>query len=194
MRKLPIVGTLFVAALAVYGVAQAVKDAGLGSHLASQAAADAIKDFANAEGAFIAAGNVNPDFDRANLSSLIQFPTDPIVVVKLKGSEIRAAFEKSVALYPQSNRSFLQISGFTAEFSPTANADSRVLNVTAGNGSLDENKTYEIAMPLSLGRGGMGYFTIWDKAKIVRTLSATMESVLKGKKYSETTPRWQQRP
>lgn len=187
-------GFVAITSLVAVGFAQGSKDAGNSSHLGSQSAADAIRDFANADGAFIAAGNTNPDFDKSNLASLIQFPTDPIVIVKLKGSEIRLAFEKSVALFPESNRSFLQISGFTAEFSASAAVDSRILNVTATGGNLDENRIYDIAMPLSLGRGGMGYFKIWDKAKISKTLDATMETVLKGKKLTETTPRWQQRP
>ena len=56
---------------------------------------------------------------------------------------------------------------------------------------MDDNKTYNVAMPASLGRGGLGYFKIWDKNKIVNTLpDTTVEKALAGKKLATTTPRW----
>jgi hypothetical protein len=164
---------------------------GAGAHLPSQAAADVIRDAAGTDGAFLAAGLVRESYSQDNLASLLQFPTDEIVIVRLKGSEIRQAFERSVSLYPQPNSSFLQISGFTVEFSPAGDPEKRVLNVSAGGGNLDENRSYTVAMPATLGRGGQGYFKIWDKAKIERTLSGvTVESVLKGKRFASTSPRW----
>ena len=57
--------------------------------------------------------------------------------------------------------------------------------------SLENGKTYSIAMPANLGRGGLGYFKIWDKSKIAKTIEgATVESVLKGKRFVESSPRW----
>jgi 2',3'-cyclic-nucleotide 2'-phosphodiesterase (5'-nucleotidase family) len=178
-----------VCALASVAFGQ-VKDPGLGAFLPAQSVADVVREAANADIAFVAAGNLNAEFDKNDLATLIQFPTDPIVIVKLKGSEVRLALERSMHLYPQSNRSFLQLSGLTVEASGTASPDSRILNVKVGANELDEKATYQVAMPLSLGRGGMGYFKIWDKTKFVRTLDTTMETTLAGKKLTETTPRW----
>jgi len=110
--------------------------------------------------------------------------------VNLKGSQIRQALERSVSLHPQQNTSFLQISGFEATFSKGAAPGQRVLNVMAGGTKLDDSKTYTVAMPNTLGRGGLGYFKIWDKSKIVKTFDRTVEDVLKGKKFVETAPRW----
>jgi hypothetical protein len=63
--------------------------------------------------------------------------------------------------------------------------------VSASGGALDDNRVYNVAMPSSLGRGGLGYFKIWDKSKIVSTLeNATVEKILAGKRFSETSPRW----
>lgn len=165
-----------------------------GSHLPSQCAADYLRAQAETDGAFLAARNVSTTMDPANMASILQYPADDVVIVKLKGAEIRTAFERSISLYPQSNSSFLQVSGFTIEFSPAGAPDARVLNVTVNGAPLDEKRIYTVAMPGSLGRGGMGYFKIWDKSKIDHVLAGvTLESVLKGKKYVATSPRWLQR-
>ncbi len=181
--------TLAVAAGAVIVTAQKAPD--VGAHLPSQAAADVLRDFAGADGAFLAAGLVHERSQADNLASLLQYPDDPIVIVALKGSQIRQAFEKSLALFPQPNTSFLQVSGFEIGFNPDSPAGQQVKSVTTPAGPLDDSKTYNIAMPASLGRGGLGYFKIWDKTKIVSTLpNVTVEKALLGKPYVETKPRW----
>jgi 2',3'-cyclic-nucleotide 2'-phosphodiesterase (5'-nucleotidase family) len=172
-------------------VAAAQGSAGTGAHLPSQAAADLIKNAAGADGAFLAAGLVNETFQTDNLATVIQFPTEGIVVLHLTGSDIRQALERSVSLYPQPNGSFLQLSGITAEFSASAPSGHRITNATIAGAPIDAARTYNIAMPSSLGQGNLGYFKIWDKTKIAKTLTGTtMESVLSGKSYSATAPRW----
>lgn len=181
--------TLFACLWGLVAFAQSNPETG--AHLPSQCAADALRSFAGTDGAFLAAGLVKETYDKNDLSTLLQYPTDEIVIVKLSGALLKQAFERSVSLYPQPNASFLQISGFEVTFSKTAAPDSRILGVTAGGMPLDDSRDYQVAMPSSLGRGGLGYFKIWDKSKIVKTIEkATMESVLKDKKYSETSPRW----
>jgi 2',3'-cyclic-nucleotide 2'-phosphodiesterase (5'-nucleotidase family) len=179
---------LAVAATSVLATAQKSPD--VGAHLPSQAAADVIREAAGADGAFLAAGLVNERYQQNNLATLLQYPDDPIVIVALKGAQVRQAFEKSLALYPQPNTSFLQVSGFEITFSPDAPSGQQVKSVTTSEGPLDDSKTYNIAMPASLGRGGLGYFKIWDKTKIVSTLSVTVEKALLNKSYVETRPRW----
>lgn len=187
-------------ALVVFGLtwsvfAGAQKGPDTGAHLPSQAAADVLREVAGADAAFLPARSVSNNYDPANLASLLQYPADDVVVVKLQGKEIRAALERSLSLYPQANSSFLQLSGVVVEFSAAGAPDSRVLNVTVGGGALDENRAYNVAMPGMLGRGGMGYFKIWDKSKIVRTLAGvTLESALKGRRYAASSPRWVARP
>jgi 2',3'-cyclic-nucleotide 2'-phosphodiesterase (5'-nucleotidase family) len=167
------------------------KGPGVESHSPSQAAADVLRDLAGADGAFMAAGLVKDSFQTDNLASLLQYPEDEIVVLALKGSQIKQAFERSVSLYPQANTSFLQISGFEVVFDPGADANARIKRVTAGGSPLDESRTYNVAMPASLGRGGLGYFKIWDRSKITNTLAGqTMEKALAGKRASESSPRW----
>lgn len=166
-----------------------------GPHGPSQAAADVLRETAGADAAFLPARSLGGTLDPNNLASLVSFPADDVVVLKLKGRDIRAALERSVSLYPQPNSSFLQLSGIVAEFSQAGTPDSRILNVTVAGAPLDENRVYTVAMPGSLGRGGSGYFKVWDKSKIERTLTGvTLESALKGRRSAASSPRWVVRP
>ncbi|HEY0866911.1 MAG TPA: 5'-nucleotidase [Fimbriimonas sp.] len=165
----------------------------LGAHIASQAAADALRSHVNSDGAFLAAGLVKQNFQADRLESILQYPTDEVVVLNLTGAQIRKAFERSLSLYPQPNTSFLQISGFEVTYNKSGLPNQRVVSVTAGGSELQDGKTYSVAMPSSLGRGGLGYFKIWDKSNIdqARTpAGVTVESVLRGKSVSQSSPRW----
>jgi hypothetical protein len=94
-------------------------------------------------------------------------------------------------LYPQSNTSFLQLSGFEATFNRNAADGHRLTAVTAGGVALSNAASFLVAMPSRLAQGGYGYFKIWDKPDIVKTFGTnTVESVLKGKPYTDSTPRW----
>jgi len=180
-----------VLGLAVALFAAQQKGPAVEAHLPSQAAADVLRDAAGADGAFLAAGLVKETFQQDNLASLIQYPDDEIVILGLKGNLIRQAFERSVSLYPQQNTSFLQVSGFEIVFDPDAAPGSRIKRISANGSPLEDARTYNIAMPASLGRGGLGYFKIWDKNKITSTLpNTTVEKALAGKKMAQTIPRW----
>lgn len=167
------------------------KDLETGAFGPAQAAADVLREVAGTDGAFLAAALLKSNFDPNNLATLLQYPDNEIAVVAITGAKVRQAFERSISLYPQPNSSFLQISGFEVTFDPKAAPGSRVVSVTANGLKLDDAATYKIAMPSSLGRGGLGYFKIWDKPDIVSSLpNMTVESALKGKKVTETRPRW----
>jgi 2',3'-cyclic-nucleotide 2'-phosphodiesterase (5'-nucleotidase family) len=163
-----------------------------GAHLPSQAAADVIRDFAGADGAFIVAAQMKDSFQKDNLATLLEKPydSDDVAIVSLTGAQIKQALERSVQLYPQSNASFLQVSGMEVQFNKNAPSGQRITSVTVAGSKLDEGRTYQIAMPSTLARGGLGYFKTWDKAKIVKTFNTTLEEVLKGKRYSDTSARW----
>lgn len=197
MKMLKHALVLFATMIALASTARTTSDDGPASeaHLPSQAAADILRDLSGADGAFLAAGLVKEAYQADNLASLLQYPTDELVVVSLSGSQIRQAFERTLSLYPLPNTSFLQISGFEVQFSKGAESGHRVTNVTASGAKLDDDKTYTVAMPSSLGRGGLGYFKIWDKSKITKTLEGvTVESALKGKRFTDSSPRWVEQP
>ncbi len=162
-----------------------------GAHLGSQAAADVLRAFAGTDGAFLAAGLVKQDYSRDDLSTLLQYQSDELVVVTLTGKEIKQAFERSVNFYPEPNASFLQVSGFEVTFAKNPEASPRVITVTVNGSRIEDARTYTVAMPSSLGRGALGYFKIWDKSKITKTFTGqTAEATLKNKKFVETSPRW----
>jgi len=190
----PMTRALSTLALIVVLVAPTLADerADVGANNAAQAAADAIRSAAGTDGAFVAAGFLKDSFNKENLATMLQYPTDDIVVVNLSGDQIRQAFERSLSLYPQPNQSFLQISGFEVTFKKTGAPNSRIVSITANGSKLEDGKTYSVAMPSMLARGGLGYFKVWDKDKIVRTVSGTtVEDALKNKRSSESSPRWQ---
>lgn len=187
-----IVGLFAVAVWAVSAFAQVAReDAGRGGHSAGQAIADVLREVTGADGAFFAAGLIREGADTSDLASAALYPTDEIVVVSLTGAQLKQAFERSVALFPESNASFLQLSGFEVVFDPAAEPGSRIRRVTSGGASIDDERTYTVAMPSSLGRGGLGYFKIWDRNRIVSTLpNLTVGRVLEGKTGSESRSRW----
>ena len=120
------------------------------------------------------------------------YPEDPIMIVKLTGAQLRSALERSVSLYPQPNTSFLQLSGFEASFNKNASDGHRLTSVTANGSALNNASTYNVAMPGRLAEGGYGFFKCWGQPDIQKTMpNVTVESVLKGKPYSDSSPRWQ---
>lgn len=165
------------------------------AHPPSQAAADVIREAAGAEAAFLAAGMVRDQAKSDDLATLLRYPTDELAVVRLKGSQIRAALERSVSLFPSPTDSFLQLSNIEAVFSKSAPPDSRVTSVTLGGAKLDDARFYMVAMPGTLARGGLGYFKVWDRSQIRNIVEGvTLGEVLKGRKPVETAPRWKVAP
>lgn len=163
----------------------------LGAYGPGQAVADALRDAAHSDGGFVAAGLLKASTQKDNLAAFVQFPTDEIMVVKLSGAQLKQAFERALSVHPLPNTSFLQISGFEVSFNGSAPIGGRVKSVTAFGSPIDNARTYTVAMPAMLGRGGFGYFKIWDKANITQTLpGATLESVLRGKSAADSSPRW----
>lgn len=182
--------SLLVSGLGAYALGPAAT-AQTGAWIPGQAAADVLKSAADADGAFLAAGLLKSTYDKStDLSNTLVYPEDQVLVLKLTGTQIRQALERSVSLYPQPNTSFLQLSGFNVIFNKTAAVGKRIVSVTVNNQPLVDTQSYNVAMPSSLGHGGLGYFRIWDNSNISKTLPGTIESLLKGKPYATSDPRW----
>lgn len=162
---------------------------------AAQDAADVLRSFTAADGAFLPSGHVKGAFDKSDLATILEYPLDNPMVLQLTGSQIRQALERSVSLFPQPNKSFLQLSGFDVTFSQGAPPYKRILSVTVNGSPLEDKKTYTVAMPSSLGLGTLGYFKIWDKPNISKTFDKVkMEDVLRGKRATGSVPRWSAQP
>src|SRR5688500_17683150 len=155
--------------------------------------ADAIRDAANADIAFIAASSFADQTIPKGSASVedclkaLAFRNDPVVVVKLSGDKVRSALEHGLALYPQMHSAFLQVSGITVSVDPKESKDRRVTSVRVGGSALDDKKVYTVAMPSPLADGGLAYYRIWSKSEIDKgkdpkvTLQEAVAKYLRGK-------------
>lgn len=137
-------------------------------------AADALCDVSRAPIALMPAvsfkdGTINAGpFDRSALAALLQLPDESWAVSSLTGRQLRAALERSVSRAPLPNGGFLQVAGLTFNYDPAGPRDQRIKNILVSGTPLADTTQYEVAMPLSLAKGGAGYFQIFDSSAIVR--------------------------
>lgn len=106
------------------------------------------------------------------------FRDDIVVIVKLTGAQVKRALEHGLAIYPQKNSAFLQVSGLTATIDPSREKDSRVVAVKVGRNPLDENKTYTVAMPSPLANGGLVFSKVWDRSAKDHDTDRTVEQAV----------------
>ncbi|MFP3903956.1 MAG: 5'-nucleotidase C-terminal domain-containing protein [Armatimonadota bacterium] len=134
--------------------------------------ADAIRSAAEADAAMVAAVSCKPGtipagaVSQQDLQSLLQNPSEVWAVSKLTGQQILDAMEKSLSRLPGTNSGFLQISGMQVTYDADGERNSRVQSVTINGSPLDPSAEYSVAMPLSLAKGGSGYFTVFDATDI----------------------------
>lgn len=134
--------------------------------------ADALLDASGADIALVAAVSLKPGTIAAGpvteelISGLLQNPEEVWAVSKLTGAQVLAALENSLSRLPGTSSGFLQVAGITATYSADGPRNGRVQSVTVGVAPLDEQKTYRVAMPLSLAKGGSGYFVVFSASMI----------------------------
>lgn len=150
-----------------------------------QSIADAMRAASGADLAFLPSGVLKATVAGRTLDQSLEFPTEELVVVKLSGQQVKNALEKSLSLFPTSNPAYLYVSGLEAAFRPGGQPEAKVTSITVGSTALNPSSTYRVAMPASLGRGGLGYFTVWQRGAIEQDASPkTLESILSGKSAS----------
>ncbi len=134
--------------------------------------ADALLDASGADIALVAAVSLKPGAIPAGpitgeqVSSLLQNPEEVWTVSKLTGAQVIAALENSLSRLPGTSSGFLQVAGITVTYSADGPRNGRVQSVSVGSAPLDEQKTYRVAMPLSLAKGGSGYFVVFSASMI----------------------------
>lgn len=146
--------------------------------------ADALRDSVKADIAFMTAssfaevtinrGSTTP----GDILRALEYLDDTVVVVKLTGAQVKQALEHGVAIYPQRNPAFLQVSGVTVTIDPAQERGSRVVSVRVGRAPLEESRTYQVAMPSPLANGALAYYKVWSKSDIVRNTERTLEQVV----------------
>lgn len=181
---------LFAGLLTAAALAQSTGELSTDAINRGQSLADAVLAASGADAAFFASGLLK-EGTRGDLASQCLYPTDEIMVVELTGAQVKAALERSVSLHPSPNPGFLYLAGIEATFKPKAPADARIADVVVNGSPLSPAAKYKVAMPGSLARGGLGYFSIWDKTAIQRTVEGqTVEAVVKGKTAVSSPSRW----
>ena len=166
-------------------------DPSVGATAAGQAVADGLREYAEADVAFVPAGLLKMTDRKDDASGALAFGGDGIVVVGVSGVKLREALERSVAAYPLASVGFLQISGLEVSFRKGAPANERIASVTVGGGKLDDAKVYAVAMPVSLQQGQLGYSNLWETSTILRRFEkATLLSVVQGRRVGAFAARW----
>ncbi len=135
--------------------------------------ADTMRSAAKCDAAVIAASSFTDVtlpkgvVSAGDVLSALEFRGDSVVVMKLTGQELRRALEHGLALYPQPNSAFLQVSGINMVVDPKAAKGHHVLSVTIIGAPLDPSQSYTVAMPSPLANGALGYFKVWSPSEIV---------------------------
>jgi len=147
-------------------------------------AADALRAAGNAQIALIAsigfrAGTLAPGpLDLPRVSTLLANPDETWAVSRLTGAQIREALEHSVRTAPLPNTGFLQVSGLTLSYSQAGARGQRVQAVNVSGAALSDGATYTVAMPLSLAKGGSGFFKFFTKDAIATESTSSVAAAI----------------
>jgi 5'-nucleotidase / UDP-sugar diphosphatase len=147
-------------------------------------AADAVQSAGGAQIAFVGAISLRPGkldpgpLTKERLADLLANPDEVWAVSRLTGAQIKEALEYAVRTAPLPNNSFLQVAGVAFTYNPKAAQYQRVQSVTVGGAPISDAASYMVAMPLSLAKGGSGYFKIFTKETITRTGETSLSDAI----------------
>jgi 2',3'-cyclic-nucleotide 2'-phosphodiesterase (5'-nucleotidase family) len=155
---------------------------------------DAIREITLSDVAILSAGAVGDGIDKGEIKQedvykLTPYADDKIVVLELKGIQIKKALERSIRLYPKESLSFLQVSGLTFKFDPKKKFGEKILEIKIkqflGLSSdlkkevpLNENKIYRVVTNKFLALGGLGYFKIFNEKNILEETDLTLKQAI----------------
>lgn len=126
--------------------------------------ADALRDYHKSDIAFINSGAIrgnreypaNYQITRSTIHTEMPIP-DELMLLKLSGKELKEILEHSVSRVEYFHGGFLQVSGMSYAYSPSAPVGDRVKDVEIGGKKLDPHSDYLISVPSFLGNGGDGF-------------------------------------
>jgi 5'-nucleotidase len=125
--------------------------------------ADAVRADANADAALVNAGGIRGDrvyaagpLTRRTLLEMHPFG-NIVCTLAVTGSVLAQALESGVSKLPAAAGQFPQVSGLTMEVDKAAPAGHRVSRVTVNGAPLDPNRTYRLAVPDFVMKGGDAY-------------------------------------
>lgn len=147
--------------------------------------ADAIRDIGAAEIALIPAAAFKPGASAPRpatadqAASLLEVPTDEVVILSLRGAQVLAALERSVSFAAQPSAGFLQVSGVKFSYNVGKPGGQRIGAATLASGApLEAAKTYKVATTRPLANGQQGYFQIWERDQITGGTGKTLKDAL----------------
>jgi 5'-nucleotidase/UDP-sugar diphosphatase len=160
------------------------KEIGLKENVLGDVVADAMRAGAKADVALIDASAFEEQvsvpkgkFANADLLKALSYKSDTIFVLKLTGEQLRTALEHGLFLYPKFNSAFLQFSGMTVTVNIDGGADKHVVAVKVNGETLENGKTYSVAMRAPLANGGLAYSKVWKNSEKKDT-QKTLESAI----------------
>jgi 5'-nucleotidase/UDP-sugar diphosphatase len=134
-------------------------EAAIGNLIADAMRARGHADVAIMNGGGIRAGKVYPagsPVTRRDVLAELPFGNQ-LVVVAVKGSDLREAIENGLSRLPAIAGRFPQVSGMRVEYDPQRPPGSRVVSMEIGGAPLDPNRLYKVATNDFMARGGDGY-------------------------------------
>jgi 5'-nucleotidase/UDP-sugar diphosphatase len=134
-------------------------EAAIGSFIADAMRARGHADVAIMNGGGIRGGKVYPagsPVTRRNVFAELPF-RNQLVVVAVKGSDLREAIENGLSRLPALAGRFPQVSGMRVEYDVQRPPGSRVVSIEVGGAPLDPNRMYKVAINDFMARGGDGY-------------------------------------
>ena len=114
----------------------------------------------------------------SNVSALLTQPTESWAVVRLTGAQLQRTLARSISRAPMPNAGFLQVSGITLTYNPNAGRRERIVSLMVSGSPVDLAGQYEVVMPISLAKGGSGYFQIFGEDNIIRTGQDQMAALI----------------
>tara|TARA_R110002096_G_scaffold193939_11_gene375904 strand:- start:4964 stop:6484 length:1521 start_codon:yes stop_codon:yes gene_type:complete len=135
--------------------------------------ADALRDATGADIALANGGGIRGDttYDAGRALTrrdiLTELPFGNVTTVtELPGSQVLAAFENGVSQVEKGAGRFLQISGATIIYDPSAEPGSRISEAMIGGAPLDVNKVYRVATNDYIMGGGDGFSSL-DGGRVI---------------------------
>jgi len=126
--------------------------------------ADALRDATGADIGLANGGGIRGDttYDAGKMLTrrdiLTELPFGNVTVLtELPGAQVLAAFENGVSQVEKGAGRFLQLSGASIVYDPTAPAGSRIAQAMIGDAPLDVNKVYTVATNDYILGGGDGF-------------------------------------
>jgi 2',3'-cyclic-nucleotide 2'-phosphodiesterase (5'-nucleotidase family) len=144
-------------------------EAAIGNFVADAMRARGHADVAIMNGGGIRAGKVYPagtPVTRRDVLAELPFG-NLLVVLAVKGSDLREAIENGLSRLPAIAGRFPQVSGMRVEYDPQRPPGSRVVSIEVGGSVLAPDRMYKVATNDFLARGGDGYTSLTHNAPAV---------------------------